>query len=335
MKENTDYLTAIRGLACLIVIVAHILASVPSIGINVSGCGKIGVWLFFILSAFLLTIQWLNKKDIKIKEVIKFYIKRFFRIFPCYIVILLVALFINYIPDVKTLIKHIFLLEGMGHFWTIPVEFVFYLIIPIIMFIVFKIRNEKLSMGFLIVLCIVTAIISPYTQSIENSINIRWYLPVFIIGMITSIIYRKLEQKKREPKLFFDIVVLIVLIIMIISVPYFRNLLFKIPPDSYLQNKYIFFGIGWSIIILAIQNSKYIINVLNKAKIFIYIGKISFPLYLVHYIILSKISVEANILVKFVLVFLISFIISIIMNKLIELPMIKFAKQINKKIDNK
>lgn len=122
---------------------------------------------------------------------------------------------------------------------------------------------------------------------------------------------------------------------MLISVPYIRNLIFKIPPDTYLQNKYIFFGIGWSIIILAVQNSKYIINILNKAKMLIYIGKISFPLYLVHYIILSIISAETNIFIKFILVFLISFIISIIINKFIELPMIKLSKKINKKIDGK
>ena len=62
MRGNTNYLTAIRGFACLLVIIAHILSGMPYIGINVAGTGKIGVWLFFILSAFLLTIQWLDKK---------------------------------------------------------------------------------------------------------------------------------------------------------------------------------------------------------------------------------------------------------------------------------
>ena len=61
MKNNTNYLTSIRGLACLMVVIAHIISVIPGVGKNVSGCGKIGVWLFFILSAFLLTFQWLNK----------------------------------------------------------------------------------------------------------------------------------------------------------------------------------------------------------------------------------------------------------------------------------
>ena len=335
MRGNTNYLTAIRGFACLLVIIAHILSGMPYIGINVAGTGKIGVWLFFILSAFLLTIQWLDKKEVKKGDVIKFYIKRFFRIFPCYIVVLITAFLIKYIPNIETLIKHIFLLEGIGHFWTIPVEFIFYLIIPLIIFIMFKIKNKKLSTAFLILLFIITALISPYTQSIENSINLRWYFPVFIMGMLTAIIFKKNEQKELKPKIICDIVVLIVLIMMLISVPYIRNIIFKIPPDNYLQNKYLFFGLGWSIIILAIQNSKYIVNILNKSKVLIYVGKISFPLYLVHYIVLSKISSDTNIIVKFIIVFLISFIISIIMNKLIEQPMIKLSKKINSRIERK
>lgn len=335
MRGNTNYLTAIRGFACLLVIIAHILSGMPYIGINVAGTGKIGVWLFFILSAFLLTIQWLDKKEVKKVEVIKFYIKRFFRIFPCYIVVLITAFLIKYIPNIETLIKHIFLLEGMGHFWTIPVEFMFYLIIPLIIYIMFKIKNKKLSTAFLILLFIITELISPYTKSIGNSINLRWYLPVFIMGMLTAIIFKKNEQKKLKPKIICDITVLIVLTMMLISVPYIRNIIFGIPPDDYLSNKYLFFGLGWSIIILAIQNSKYIINILNKSKVLIYIGKISFPLYLVHYIVLSKISSDTNIIAKFIIVFLISFTISIIMNKLIEQPMIKLSKKINSRIERK
>ena len=155
------------------------------------------------------------------------------------------------------------------------------------------------------------------------------------MGMLTAIIFKKNEQKELKPKIICDIAVLIILIMMLISVPYIRNIIFKIPPDYYLSNKYLFFGLGWSIIILAIQNSKYIINILNKSKALIYVGKISFPLYLVHYIVLSKISSDTNIIVKFIIVFLISFIISIIMNKLIEQPMIKLSKKINSRIERK
>ena len=37
------YIDSIRGIACLIVLTAHIIATDTTIGIYASGCGKIGV----------------------------------------------------------------------------------------------------------------------------------------------------------------------------------------------------------------------------------------------------------------------------------------------------
>ena len=51
-KEREKWLDSIRGLACLTVFFAHFLVSIPSIGVNGSGTGKIGVWMFFLLSGF-------------------------------------------------------------------------------------------------------------------------------------------------------------------------------------------------------------------------------------------------------------------------------------------
>ena len=51
-KQRLTYLDALRGLACLTVFSAHFLVLMPSIGVNASGTGKIGVWMFFVLSGF-------------------------------------------------------------------------------------------------------------------------------------------------------------------------------------------------------------------------------------------------------------------------------------------
>lgn len=329
-KHNTNYLTSIRGFACLIVIAAHLMAVIPQIGINVSGCGKIGVWLFFVLSALLLTIQWIDKETIKKEDVFKFYIKRTFRIFPCYIAVLLVALLIGYIPNIASFINHIFLMEGIGHFWTIPVEFIFYLIVPILAIVINKIGNNKISVIFLATILVVTAIIWPYTEYIENSINLKWYIPVFLMGMITAFFYTKLIDTKKT-SIVCDIMFFVILALMLISTPYFRNLIFKIEPTRYLMNKYLYFGLAWCIVILSIQNSKYVIKFLNNSKFLIFCGNISFPLYLVHFVLLDKIKVESLIL-NSILVVVISFILAILINKFIEKPMIKVSKVINKKL---
>lgn len=327
MDKKTNYLTSIRGIACLIVIIAHILASIPSIGVYVSGCGKIGVWLFFVLSAFLLTLQWMKEDKVNIKNIKNFYIKRFFRIYPCYIVTLIVALIIGYFDNFVDIIKHTFLIEGIGHLWTIPVEFIFYIIIPFLFIILKKMKNTKFKILFLCILIIIFEVIFPYTSFPVNSININWYIPVFLIGVILAYCYKYFESKQMK-NIAFDILFCVVIILMLISVPYFKSLIFNINPDNYLQNKYLYFAIGWSIIIVSIQNSKYIIKYLNNTKIFMFLGNISFPLYLIHFIVLSKLNMMNNLILKSILVFVISIILSIGMNKLIETPIIKLSKKI-------
>ena len=326
MNERTNYLTSIRGFACLIVFIAHLISTIPEIGIYVSGCGKIGVWLFFILSALLLTLQWNKEENINITNIIKFYIKRIFRIYPCYIIVLILAFFIGYIDNITTILKHLFLLEGFGHLWTIPVEFVFYLILPFLIILIKKFKKTKYQIIFLFTILIISEILFPYFLYEENSINIKWYIPVFIMGILLSYSFKYFE-KKNLSSIFFDIICLVVLLFMLFSTPYFRQILFNIKPDSYLQNKYLYFGIGWCIILVSIQNSKYIIKYLNKSKTLIKLGNISFPLYLVHYIILNLLTID-NILLYFLSVFVISIFLSVILNKFIEIPMIKISKNI-------
>lgn len=40
MKNNTNYLTSIRGLACLIVVIAHIISVIPGVGKNFQAVEK-------------------------------------------------------------------------------------------------------------------------------------------------------------------------------------------------------------------------------------------------------------------------------------------------------
>ena len=115
-NEREKYLDALRGIACLIVLLAHILSTIPSVGIRVSGCGKIGVWLCFVLSGFFVYYPWVkNNKKVNWKDAFPFYIKRFFRIYPVYLVVLLVCIFLKYVTTIDAL-KHLLLLQGYGHF---------------------------------------------------------------------------------------------------------------------------------------------------------------------------------------------------------------------------
>ncbi|CND01205.1 Acyltransferase family [Yersinia frederiksenii] len=82
---NKDYLAGadgIRGLACLIVISLHSIGLFFSdIQFYTLGMDKLGVWIFFVLSSFLLTRQFL-KNGFSSGVIIDYSISRALRIIP-------------------------------------------------------------------------------------------------------------------------------------------------------------------------------------------------------------------------------------------------------------
>ena len=76
--------------------------------------------------------------------------------------------------------------------------------------------------------------------------------------------------------------------------------------------------------------TKYLYDIFTNSKILKKIGEISFPIYLVHYILLNKLRLSQPIL-RALAVVVISILLAVILNKLIEQPMIKLSKKINNK----
>ena len=113
-----------------------------------SGIGKSGVYLFFILSSFLLTLPFIIKgnKAINLKYLINYLFRRFWRIYPLYFLYLAIAIItssklwatvnptkLSNIPFFLSFIdfgKQLLLTEGRGVTWSILVEFRYYFVLP-------------------------------------------------------------------------------------------------------------------------------------------------------------------------------------------------------------
>ena len=147
-QSQIDSVDGLRGVAVLLVFLSHTSNQgfflFPFL--NLAGIGKEGVYLFFVLSAFLLTLPFLEGGAGAFKKapLINYFIRRFFRIYPLYIVFLIFCYFtggylwillglpeplgIPYVLSLKQIYEHIFLIEGVGVSWSILVEFRFYFI---------------------------------------------------------------------------------------------------------------------------------------------------------------------------------------------------------------
>ena len=125
-------LDGLRGLAVLLVLASHAsnvgLDLAP--GLKASGLGLPGVFLFFVLSSFLLTGQLLDSVDgSRPIGWPRFAARRLLRILPAYALALGVHVIAGAI-GVRAALEHMVFVRAEGHFWTIPVEMLFYLTLP-------------------------------------------------------------------------------------------------------------------------------------------------------------------------------------------------------------
>lgn len=103
------------------------------------GIGKTGVYLFFVLSAYLLDRQialalMTNSSNIYYWK--NYFLRRFLRIYPLFFISLIIHWLFT-VFGIKTVIDnlsdiplHLLLLKGESVFWSIPVEFKYYFLSP-------------------------------------------------------------------------------------------------------------------------------------------------------------------------------------------------------------
>lgn len=283
------YLDGLRGLAAVCVINAHIWRLTNNglrfsdFNINphyVGLMGGFGVQIFFCITGFLFFDQMINKKyefDWK-----KFYISRINRLAPLYLFMIassiLLASFLgdHSTPIVSTLYNSIKLIffgfwgNGGGSpvfgynialltasVWTLPYEWRFYLLMPLMALAMQK--NKYISFSAVIIIATLTFIIE--TSAV-------W--PFFLIGAISAYI-----NKFKVNKIFSAILILISFVSCV--------LYFYIDHSGY---DYISF-ISIMIIFIGVVSSK---SKLLSLTPLVYLGEISYSIYLNHLIILILLS---------------------------------------------
>ena len=112
-------LNGLRGIAVLYVVISHLgngglfLLPIPHDAI-----GKVGVWIFFALSAFLLTTHLCRDLDAtssRVSSLLQYIVHRVFRIYPLYIFVLIGHMIIGDISKVD-LLKRLLLIQGWGEY---------------------------------------------------------------------------------------------------------------------------------------------------------------------------------------------------------------------------
>lgn len=275
----------IRGLACLIVLALHAVAfNFPDTLQYFRGIPKVGVWLFFVLSAYLLTRQFLSR-GYSGPVLADYFIARTFRIYPLFALAVLASYWLGNvgIDTPRDVWRALTFQQGYAQLWTIPVEFKFYFALPLIVSMASMIHRRAGLAGLGIVTGVFTAAhqaIAPYWLVNHASISTFAYLPAFLFGVVAAFA----DGKRRNA----DRIGLTILAAMTASAPGIRSLLFGVPLDDAAVDKYLFYSFAWAIFIVTQTASRGMLARILNGKALGRIGEWSYSIYLAHILIIIK-----------------------------------------------
>lgn len=268
--------------------------------------GFLGVILFFVLSGFLITYLLLSEKsaygNISLK---KFYIRRILRIWPLFFLIIFITipyffffsqdsslifdinfwigfiLFSFFLPNLAPVLGYS--LPGLYHLWSIGVEEQFYIIWP-----VFIKKIKKRLLHFLVIIFVIFSLaphITGYTLNhfFHNS-KCLFYLTEFLIkfkincmalgGIAAYLCFTKNKFVNLIKNGVFEIIIFILTFVL-----WLYGLRFSVFNEE-------IYAIFFTIIIINISTKpKPFITLENK--IFNYLGKISYGIYIYHILVIT------------------------------------------------
>lgn len=346
--QHFKALDGLRGIAVVLVVLSHSSNNKIFIHetIDFHAVGKVGVYLFFVLSAYLLDRQialaFMTKKS-SVGYWKNYFIRRFLRIYPLFVIALILHGLSN-LAGITTVIDrvidiplHMALLRGESIFWSIPVEFKYYLISPLIMWFCHKfLKWNAISLALVFILFLFTSIAIEVVFELPRVSTFK-YFPIFIIGTVLSIyelLFKNYFQKKIKPRVFNSLG-LIAFAIILITIPFYFEKLFGVKVNFQASIFYFPYAVLWGIILLSAKYGKGLIKYFLELKFLRFIGVISFSLYLFHMLVLNVVKqAEIPNQFKFYVFFITSIVFATLSYVIIERPLSKikiYANEITEK----
>jgi len=273
MKQRYYELDAIRGIAALMVVLFHYTVRYGQIyGYSVDPAftfelGQYGVLLFFMVSGFVIFLT-LDKTDYSVD----FIASRFSRLYPAYWFSVIVTFLVVYhfsLPgrevSLQTALLNLTMIQKWlrvgnvdGVYWTLTVELSFYLI----MYVLFITKQiKRIDAIAFIWLCIIIG--SKFLED-NNIVQIHWFLKLLLLLengnlFIAGIMFYKIMHRGS----YSNYVVLLITLLA----------------EYYLHGKTVYLVGGYFFLFFLFSKG---LLVFLSVRPLVYLGTISYSLYLIH-----------------------------------------------------
>ena len=288
------YLDALRGIAALYVSAFHVFGlpkltgrlgfQLPPLMGQVVWYGKHGVILFFIVSAFSLSMT-MPRHVVTGASLRSFYVARAFRIAPLFWIMLPLGCLLSWYrgygwPDPRVVALNFSLLFNLAPKWqpslvyagwTVGVEILFYIVFPLLYF---RARNLWIALGVLL-----AATAAGF--AFPTTLGVVHFIPIFVLGTIAFKVansVRKSKQSRIVGAFCIAVGILILTIDMLTSASISEIALGRVSNVDEIAHDY-FGALGWMGLLIGMSAAPWSLLV-NRVTCFF--GKISYSYYLMH-----------------------------------------------------
>lgn len=300
--KRLDCLDGLRGLLALTVMLSHLVGSLFGWNNERAFIGAyLSVVYFFMMSGFVLSYS--HKQN---ENFIKYILFRLARLLPLHIISTLIIIVIykynklhgGYFPNedifsISTIVKNLFFLNGIywenfyiinAPSWSVSFEFWCSLLVPIL----FNKVNFLLKITMSILLSFILINIYP-----------NGFQPSMLLAALSMLVGSICFDLTKNEKFILYLKKPNVKIFIIVS---FITCLIGIYSENHSVRDFIYFFIFIPVMFIDFTPKDFILNKILSSQLFVFLGFISFPLYLLHdIIIVSGIIVKENLLLSIAL----------------------------------
>lgn len=344
MKTYYHSLDGLRALAVGVVLMAHAGSPFPR-------SGSVGVEIFFVLSGFLIT--GILSREFQERGLVSrknFYFRRLLRLMPCLVVAtalfaVLYSLTHHHFPTKEVVIALTYTanwaealwnldLGAMAHCWTLATEEQFYFLWPFV--IVALEKGVKSTRGKALTLTAIALALAGYRTAVVGTFSpariyfgLDTHMDGLVMGSALAYFAAILRTSERDRARSYHI---LSWILVPISVLVLLTLMYLYKWDSTGLHRYGFFLAVLSSIAIILDLTLSPFSLLKKPLSLpplVYLGKISYGLYLFHYPLfhfITEVLPDASFLIKAPLKIGLSILVAALSFHLIEVKFLRLKK---------